>query len=909
VTPPVTPLVTPATQPATEPGKQPAAEGPRAQPEDEIVPTFRRPIWNPMTTAEQFKALPRFGASVFAPQAPPQAAVPPAGGAGQAAVPPAGRAGQASGQPVEEVPGAAAGFRPAPITVASGAPVPPNYVLGPGDVIELHVWSRGRAQQETTLTVSPDGFVFLPAAGRLTVAGQTLQQARDTITQTYQKLYDQPAVTLVLSTQRVVDVYVLGDVQVPGRHTLIGMATVFMALYEAGGPSESGSYRRIRLQRLGEKPRTVDLYDALMSGEQNGDALLQSGDTIFVPPARMEIGVAGEVRRPARYELTAPTMLAEALEMAGGLAPNAYAPAIEVWRTGDHRGWQLVNLDVAKDNSGFSLQDGDLIVVKPLLGRVEQSAAIEGAVRRPGAYALAEGLTVSKLIRLAEGPSENASFQTGLIWRWDEAGGYQLVHFSVKDALTGDPQADPKLQARDIVRVLPRRPENVEIKGEVLRPSTYPFGEGMRVSDLVLLAGGLLPEAHTQRADLLRLQPTNRFTIIAVDLEKALSGDAEADLRLAAGDVLQVKAQGAALPPRVVYIEGRVRSPGPFPRREGMKVSDLVHGAGGFYPGVCGIEYIHGRFRGKTEIAQLKVTLEGTGYRIEPDLVLHDDDRISVQAYGDFVAAAPVVHIRGMVAVQGAYALHNDQTAQADTVWGVIQRAGGLQPEADPRGIVVYRGLAQIFPNLPDLTRVMGMYNRESAATEEQLSGGMAAVPAASAASAGLAQAITGTIEQQLTQAYSSNNGVSVVIPARRLAISQSLQAIPVDGEALLQSNGQKGDLSLETDDAIVVSRKRDTVAVVGAVLRPGAIPAHPNQTVMACLRAVGGPAEDAVLARLMVLSPNGAAKLANGKTLVLPGDVLIVPSQVLFRTAIKSNPWTDAIRVLAGAAAFSLLR
>jgi protein involved in polysaccharide export with SLBB domain len=918
-TPPATPSTTTATPPATEPGKEPSAEEPQTPPEDDVVPSFRRPVWTPIVAAKQFSSLRRFGASVFSSPVPLQPTSPGAEPGPTAGSPATGGAGQESGQP-EEAAGAAIGPRAALPTVASGAPVPPNYVLGPGDVIELHVWSRGRAQLRTEatagtertegidVTVSPEGYIFLPAAGRLTVAGQTLQQARDTITQTYQKLYDQPEVTLVVSMQRVVDFYVMGDVRKPGRHTLMGMATVFQALYAAGGPSESGSYRRIRLQRMGEKPRTIDLYDALMRGEQTGDALLQSGDTIFVPPAQTEIGVAGQVRRAARYELTAPTTLAEALDMAAGLAPDAYAPTIEVWRTGDHRGWQLVNLDAAKDNSGFLLQDGDLIVAKALLARAEQSVAIEFAVRRPGTYALAEGMTVSKLVRLAEGPTEAASFQTGLIWRWDEAGGYQVVHFSLKDALTGDPQFDPKLQARDIVRVLPRRTEKVKVDGAVLRASLYDFGEGMRVSDLVLLAGGLNPEAYAQRADLLRLQPNNQFTIIAVDLEKALSGDAAADIRLAAGDVLEVRNHDEVRPPRSVYIEGRVRSPGAFSRREGMRVSDLVYGAGGFEPGVSGIEFTHGRFRGKTEVVQLKVTPEGNGYRIEPDLVLDDDDRVSVQGYGDFIATAPVVRIGGMVAIQGAYSLRNDRTSQLDTVWSVIQRAGGLQPDADPRGIIVYRGLDQIFPNTEDLNRVMGMYNREAAATDRQLSSGTTEPSANSEQNTALAGAIAAGLAKGLGGSDSASGNDVYQIPPRFLAISQSLEAIPVDGEALLLSKGQKGDLSLESGDRIVVSRKRDTVAVVGAVVRPGAVPAHPNQTVAACLRAVGGPAEDAVLSRLMVLSPNGSAKPAGGKTIVLPGDVLIVPSQVLFRTAPKSSGWVESLKSLAAAAAAALL-
>ncbi|MBU0610490.1 MAG: SLBB domain-containing protein, partial [Armatimonadetes bacterium] len=444
---------------------------------------------------------------------------------------PAG-AGMTARTPWTATPGAPAYwpfFAPAGTPILGG-PVPPNYALGGGDVIDLQVWTQNRQQVAAQLTVTPEGFIFLPTVGRLNVSGQTVQQARELIAKAYERFYDRPDVTLAVSGQRALEVYVLGDVTQPGKYTLSGMATVFTALYAAGGPSESGTYREVRLERLGQKPQFVDLYDYLLRGERQGDVLLQNGDMLFVGPARLEIGVAGEVRRPARYELNGDTTLADALEMAGGLGPQAYAPAIEVWRTGDRKGWQLVNLD-AGDKSSLTLRDGDLIVVKPLLDVTQQTVIVRGAVNRPGSYAFTPGLTAGALLKLAEGPADGANLTQGLLWRLQSDMGYSAQRLSLSGAGSQANSAATALQPRDVLFVPYQEEASVTVTGEVFRPGTYPFGEGMRVRDLLTMAGGLKPTAFARRAELMRwLQPQNELGVVAVDLQAALTGDDKANI-------------------------------------------------------------------------------------------------------------------------------------------------------------------------------------------------------------------------------------------------------------------------------------------------------------------------------------------------------------------------------------------
>ncbi len=811
---------------------------------------------------------------------------------------PAG-AGMTTRAPWTVTPGAPAywPFFSPPGTPILGGPVPPNYALGGGDAIDLQVWTQNRQQVAVQLTVTPEGFIFLPTVGRLNVAGQTVQQARELIARAYERFYDHPDVTLAVSGQRALEVYVLGDVTQPGKYTLSGMATVFTALYAAGGPSESGTYREVRLERLGQKPQFVDLYDYLLRGERQGDVLLQNGDMLFVGPARLEIGVAGEVRRPARYELNGDTTLADALELAGGLGPQAYAPAIEVWRTGDRKGWQLVNLD-AGDKSSLTLRDGDLIVVKPLLDVTQQTVIVRGAVNRPGSYAFTPGLTAGALLKLAEGPADGANLTQGLLWRLQSDMGYSAQRLSLGDARGQATGGATALQPRDVLFVPYQEEASVTVTGEVFRPGTYPFGEGMRVRDLLTMAGGLKPTAFAKRAELMRwLQPQNELGVVAVNLQAALTGDEQANVPLQRLDELDVKTREAALTVPLVHIDGLVQTPGSYPHRTGMKVSDLIFAAGSPLPQATGIEYAHGRTTDTVATEHLTIAGPPDAFRVTPDPVLAPDDRVSVQGRGRFVAAPQVVLVKGQVVTQGAYALLDVETPTANTVWSVLQRAGGLLPDADPNGIVIYRGLAEILTQTRELSQMMRNHNRETVAAQEQLEQAAGAIQ----------KAMTQQVAGQLAQIFPAEGAVTVVVPPRQLQLEQSVQAIPLDGKLLMESQGKQGDVQLAQGDVIMVARQRDTVAVVGAVVRPGAVSFKPGLTLRDYIAQAGGPAIDAAEKRTLVLGANGAVRDGGKKVHIQAGDVILVPSQYVIQTRRTQSTWETVLKTLAAAAAVAL--
>lgn len=831
-----------------------------------------------------FEALPRFGAALFAsiPMLPTHEAK-------------AGEPSTGSG-PV--------GTPALPQGPMGNMPVPPDYMLGPGDTLDLSVWSRDFEQIKQTVTVSPEGFVILPQLGRLTASGQTIEQLRQGLALAYGRLFVDPKVTFVVSEQRTVEVYVTGEAVRPGKYTLAGMATVLSALYAAGGPSDIGSFRSIRLNRLGLHALEVDLYDYLLTGRREGDMMLAPGDTIFIPTVQAEVGLTGEVRRPGRYEIKGDLTVASALELAGGMKPSAYAPMVHLWRGEKRADWVLSTLDCS-DPRGPDMQrtlrDGDLLIVKSILARGDNTIELMGAVKRPGYYPWTKAATVSSLLRSAEGLAWNAHMQTGLLRRMDNDRHYQLITFNVGEQMYGAQPPLIPLQPKDEVEVLFQSAvepaQEVKIEGAVAHPGAYPFAGQMRVSQLVLLAGSVLPETYLDRADLLRLTPDQKYEVIPVNLKGALDGAADQDLALRRGDILKIAKQADALPPSEVQIAGYVRTPGKYTRREGMKVSDLIFAAGGLQPGAGPhVEVTRGRFEGAPQVTQLALAGTPEDFKLEPDLVLGEGDTVSVVGRGQFKQQADVVLLAGRVQHPGSFTL-NRAPGQSYTLMDVLRDSGGLLPDANPNGIVVYRrrevslGTAQA----EDLTRILQSTNRE--AVQPPLQIGQSTQAAA-----------FGSSVSQSISTLTTPNATSIVLPPRPVRVEDWVAAIPVSGQKLLDSDGKVGNIELEAGDNIVVPRLLNTVTVLGAVPRSGAVPYVAAQKARDYIRESGGLREDAAGSRMIVIHPNGAAAPLRMDAPIQPGDILVVPTKHIVRTVRTESTWQQWLRGIVSIATGVLL-
>jgi len=626
----------------------------------------------------------------------------------------------------------------------------------------------------------------------------------------------------------------------------------------AGGPSEAGSLRDIRLIKPRQAPVGIDLYPYLLEGEPLNDPPLENGDTVFVGRIGDEIGVAGEVRRPRRYEVGGSITCRQAIELAGGPSPDGSLRDVTVWRVVNHRGQEVVSLDLTRPagspdsgSSGSRLQAGDVVVVEPIDKMPKNAVRITGAVRRPGIYEVAAQMTVGDLISLAGGLNEGACLEYGEIRRLDEYSQHHYESFPVQSAV--DSPADSlAVIPYDAVRIFYRHEITpityAQVVGPVQNPGQYQWSADMRIKDLIMQSGGVTEEAYLEEAALLRLQPDGQRHMLKINLQEALAADSSSNIKLRPGDILRVASRR---PPAKVHIAGFVHEPGDYDCFAGMKVSDLILAAQGVAPGASNmLEYAQGRQVGPATVHRLKLEIQSEGQiTVNPDMVLGSDDMVTVLGRGDFKQQPAVAQVTGQVENPGAYVLRGDVEKQ-ETVYDLLQRAGPLLEDADPNGIVVYRPSEQALAKgqRQNLEQIVAMYNRE--ATGYMLPGKTEAQRTV------LAEQVGSNVGQLLA----GGGGTALVVPPRHLSLSAWVSGIPVEGSKLLKTHGKEADVPLQSGDTIVVPKLHNTVAVLGAVIRPGKVPYRQAANVDYYIGMVGGTANDAAAGHAVVVRANGAA-------------------------------------------------
>ena len=394
-----------------------------------------------------------------------------------------------------------------------------------------------------------------------------------------------------LTKVRTIQIFVVGEVEKPGAMNVSGLATAFSALYQAGGPTQRGSMRHVKVLDSSGKAKSIDLYRYFLSGDRSQDIPVKNGDTIFVPAADSRISVTGMVNRPAIYELSGETSLADAIEMAGRALPKAYSGRVLVTRwTGDKRRESFdIRLSDADALKKFMISNGDEIKVEQATEMVGNLVTLEGPVNRPGEYSVDAALTVSDLITRAGGLiGEEANLERGQIYRKGQAGQQEVIAFNVKFALAGDKSQNHALKPFDRVRLFAEdeiTPDNrrITIEGAIRRAGQYIYREGMRLSDLVIKAQG----ASIDAADIIeiaRVKEGNGSEIIRASLKAALADQNSPDnIVLQPLDRISVPARGdSMIEPEIVYLKGQVMRPGPYAlKHRGERLSSLIERAGG----------------------------------------------------------------------------------------------------------------------------------------------------------------------------------------------------------------------------------------------------------------------------------------------------------------------------------------
>lgn len=474
---------------------------------------------------------------------------------------------------------------------------PENYRLGPGDEVIIDIW--GENERSLREEISPEGNIMVEQVGPVYLNGLTIKEANAKLRGVFGQIYagvsgDSPAseVRVTQGRLRTIQVNVMGEVEMPGTYRLSSFATVFHALYQAGGVTDIGTLRNIRVLRSGREVASVDIYKYLFHGDSKDDIRLEEGDIVLVPSYDLLVEVTGCVKRPMRYEMEAGEPLSQLLAYAGGFTGDAYGREVRVVRTMG-REHELFNVDSVGYGT-FALMDGDSVAVGRVLDRYANRIEVQGAVYRPGMYELGEGThTVRELIGRAEGLREDAFRGRALLFRERDDLTPEIVAVDLEGVLSGR-LTDISLRCNDVLVVssvhdLEDR-GGFTIGGEVARPGVYPYAAHTTVEDLIVQAGGLLDGASTVKVEVSRRLKDPKSTtpsngvgkVYAFSLKEGLVVDGEAGFELAPFDVVEVRRSPGYQPQRQVVLDGEVVFTGNYTLiRKNERLSDLVKRAGG----------------------------------------------------------------------------------------------------------------------------------------------------------------------------------------------------------------------------------------------------------------------------------------------------------------------------------------
>ena len=374
---------------------------------------------------------------------------------------------------------------------------PQNYRLGPGDAVIIDIY--GASQKTIQSTVSPDGEVTIEGYGPVNVSGLTVAQANARLRNTLGSRYRSSRVKLTVGQTKTIMVNVMGEVKTPGTYTLSAFATVFHALYMAGGTNDLGTLRNIKVYRNNRLVTVVDIYDYILNGKLTGNVRLADNDVIVVGPYDCLVTIAGKVKRPMIYEMKKNESVNSLLKYSGGFAGDAYKKSVRVNRkTG--REYAVYNVEEF-DFSSFRVDDGDSISVDSILPRYANTVEVKGAVFRPGMYNLGEQVnSVRTLVEHAEGMTEDAFTNRAVMHRMKKDRTLEVIAVDIAGIMDGK-VADIPLKENDVLFIPTRQEKIVErtltIRGEVQYPGVYQYADNETLEDFVLQAGGLTDKAST----------------------------------------------------------------------------------------------------------------------------------------------------------------------------------------------------------------------------------------------------------------------------------------------------------------------------------------------------------------------------------------------------------------------------
>ncbi len=467
---------------------------------------------------------------------------------------------------------------------------PQNYRLGPGDAVIIDIY--GASQKTIQDTVSPDGTVTIEGYGPVSISGLTVSQANARLRGTVGSRYSSSKIRLTVGQTKTIMVNVMGEVKAPGTYTLSAFATVFHALYMAGGINDLGTLRNIKVYRNNRLVTVVDIYDYILNGKLTGNVRLADNDVIVVGPYDCLVNITGKVKRPMFYEMKKNESINSLLKYAGSFTGDAYKKSVRVNRkTG--REYSVYNVEEF-DFASFRIADGDSVTVEPILNRYANTVEVRGAVFRPGMYNLGEQVnSVRSLIEHAEGLTEDAFKARAVMHRMKTDRSLEVVSVDVEGIMSGK-VADIPLKENDVLFIPTRQDKmnerTITIRGEVLFPGTYKYADNETIEDFVLQAGGLTDKASVVNVNVSRrvsdtkaLRPDSLIAqTYTLSLKDGFVIDGTPGFILMPFDEVFIRKSPGYTEQQNVTIEGEVLFAGDYTlTKRNARLSDLFKKAGG----------------------------------------------------------------------------------------------------------------------------------------------------------------------------------------------------------------------------------------------------------------------------------------------------------------------------------------
>lgn len=460
-----------------------------------------------------------------------------------------------------------------------------DYILGPGDNIIIYMW--GRAEQEYNLTIDREGAVFIPKVGSVPAWGKSVEEFESYVKKRFSSVYSEFDLSVSLGRIRSIRIYLTGEVGRPGAYTVSSLTSLFNALYLAGGPTETGSMRAIKLMRGGREVASVDLYRFLLQGDNGGDVRLESGDAIFVPVAGARIAIRGEVRREAIYELAGGETARDLLALAGGATAQAHLDRVMLERIGDAGEWEVIDLALNNGPVGVDdstvLIDGDRMTVYSIFDAKRNMVAVFGHVKHPGYYERRDSTRVADLIDRGRLQEYDVYYDRANLFRRHSDWRVEVIPVDLRAMLGGDQSQNIALQDRDSLHVYAiddvTWDKYVYIEGEVARPGRYPLYADMSIQDLIFLAGSFNRSASTLQAELARFNSRGQVSLETIPLALSITSSRT----LQEDDRVYIRRIPEWQLHRTVVLEGEIQFPGEYVLADRSEtLYQILNRAGGF---------------------------------------------------------------------------------------------------------------------------------------------------------------------------------------------------------------------------------------------------------------------------------------------------------------------------------------